>query len=198
MATKRLFIGLTLDEEATRGLTKVIKVLQKKHWPIRFEAQEKWHVTLQFLGSVEAERIATLAALVEVAAVNQEPFTLGFKGLGSFPSLLLPRTLFVSVNGDLHALHRLRKRIVAGLQPHGFIDEVSAFHPHVTLGRVQRYTKRKPRLELGKEIKKQIQMDIPQQWYVRSVSIVESTLTKTGSVYTPIYTFSFQQQPKGL
>lgn len=210
---RRIFVGLGLDEESRRGVAKVMKMLGRKHWPVRWEAEEKWHVTLAFLGDVEesevlrqsgashstrlaqddefgmkilpnsSSELCLVARIVKQVTDNQSPFRLGFKGLGAFPNLLLPYSIWMSVVGDLKSLHALRKELVAELEKAGFELDGKQFVPHVTLGRVKRSAGRKVRLAMGKEIGKLREMKLDFEWQVTEVGVFESKLTPEGSKY---------------
>lgn len=177
-------MGIPLSNEAGRGVGKVMKVLGRKHWKVRWEPEEKWHVTLAFIGDVlESQEIQEVQKIVGRIVKDQRRFELGFKGLGAFPDLLLPKIVWIGLNGDLKSLYKLAREIRDQLENSGiqFVD--NKLMPHVTLGRVKHKAGRKERLEMGKEIKKMIRMDIPQRWVVERVVLFKSVLTPKGSEY---------------
>jgi len=189
-----------------------MKVLKRKHWKVRWEGEEKWHVTVAFVGEVQKDKIlrrsisshtaghaqslqdlrddkvvlkslATLLSVVDEVCGKHKQFELGLKGLGSFPDLLLPKIVWVSLKGDLMSLHRLAREIRLELEKAGIDFQGSKFLPHVTFGRVKPEARRKERLEMGKEIGKMIKMEIPQRWVVDRVVVYESVLKPGGSEY---------------
>jgi 2'-5' RNA ligase len=197
---KRVFVAVPFDEESRRGIEKVQKILLKKHWPVKWEPVEKLHVTLAFLGNVEyseqktvnSEKVthseikSNLDLIVDSArqAVEEmKQFEVGFKGLGSFPTLLLPTVVWVGLKGDLKSLAVLYKKLRTELLSNGFRLDNKPFRPHVTLGRIYPEAKRKVRLEMGKEIEKLRIMDIPQKLVVDRVAVFESTTGRAGSTY---------------
>lgn len=178
----RLFVGLPLDEEAKRGVKKVVKKLKRGHWPVKWEETEKWHVTVAFLGEVKEEESRAVEAVKRgVGGVRQ--FLVGFKGLGSWPDLFLPRGIWMCLKGDLKSMAKIYRQVNNELKAAGFEFEARPFLPHVSIARVERQAKRKQRLELGKVINKQREMEIKHQWLVDRVRIYESQLKPEGSVY---------------
>jgi len=69
--------------------------------------------------TAELNSLLDVSSIVEKVAKEIRPFQLGFKGLGSFPDLLVPRIVWLGVNGDLKSLHRLRKLVVGELEEKG-------------------------------------------------------------------------------
>ena len=180
---RRIFVGLGLDEESRRGVAKVMKMLGRKHWPVRWEAGEKWHVTLAFLGEIDEGKLEKVVEVTRKVSKTHRGFRLAFKGLGAFPNLQLPYSVWMSVVGDLKSLHGLRKELVSGLEMAGFVLDGKQFVPHVTLGRVKREAGRKVRLAMGKEIGKLREMKLDFEWQVTEVGVFESKLRQEGSKY---------------
>lgn len=181
----RLFVGIPLDEEARRGVEKVVKKLKRGHWPVRWEKPEKWHVTVAFLGNdkLALKSLASLSSAVKRGVRGIEPFEIRLKGLGSFPDLVLPRVVWLGLKGDLKSMARIYKGVREELRKLKLEFDEKPFRPHVTLGRVSKEAKRKQRLELGKYLQKHREMKILQQWRVDRVVIYESRLKPSGSEY---------------
>lgn len=69
----------------------------------------------------------------------------------------------------------------------GFDLQMRTFIPHLTIGRVRRDQKLKHWLEIKKELS-----GIVAAMDVSSLTLVQSTLTPTGSLYKKLATFSLQ------
>jgi 2'-5' RNA ligase len=182
----RLFVGIPLDEEARRGVGKVVKKLKRGHWPVRWEKENKWHMTLAFVGEIEAGELGRVVRAVKRGAGGIKRFEVRFKGLGAFPGWLLPRIVWMGLKGDLKRMARVYKGVRGELEREGFEFDKKPFRGHITLGRVKKEAKRKHRLELGKYLKKQAELEIPQRWLVDRVVIYESQLGSAGSEYKVI------------
>ncbi len=181
-----MFVGVPLTQEAKRGIDKVMKQLERKHWPVKWVKRDNWHVTLVFLGEVEEARIEVVVGAVKKACVGVGEMELEFKGLGAFPDLVWPKVVWMGLKGDLKSLASLRKKIKLELEQLGF-DDFQAFRPHVTLGRVEAKASWKLKGEIGKEIAKKINWQIPHRVQVERVVVYESNLVGEEVDYLPLY-----------
>jgi len=94
------------------------------------------HVTLKFLGRVDAARLPEIEAVLADAAALAAPFELAVRGLGAFPSARRARVLWAGASGGAAAA-RLATDVDEVLGGVGFTPEARPFTPHVTLGRVR-------------------------------------------------------------
>ncbi len=167
-------MAIPLPIEARRGLGKLYKDLERKHWQVKWEEPRKLHITLAFLGMIDEERILEVVKIVNQVAQEIQPFYLGFKGVGAFPNLVWPKTVWLSVKGDVQSLAMLAKKI-------GLTDK--PFQPHVTLGRIKKDIRLKYREDMGKQIQKLLKLDIPVKLRVDKVVVYESVVLPKGSKY---------------
>lgn len=126
------------------------------------------HVTLAFLGSVAAGRVADLEAVLRT--VCEPAFEYRFDTIASWPG---PRVLALTSRSVPAAALRLVERLWALLQPLGFEPDTRPHRPHVTLARKI----------AGAPIRQPI---TPLVWPVRGIFLVESRTVAGGSAYTPI------------
>ena len=96
-------------------------------WP---SAPERWHVTLAFLGAVDAPR-ALAAPLAEVCAAAP-PFRLQLAGSGTFGR---SGPVWVGVGGDVDALDGLAGAVARACRRAGVEVERRPYRPHLTVGR---------------------------------------------------------------
>ena len=111
---------------------------------IAWVAIENLHLTLKFLGGVEAARLGDVLAALRQAAAGAVPFELAIRGLGAFPSVTRPRVIWAGVVEGAAAVAELAARVDVALAGLGFPRETRPFAGHVTLGRV-----RAPRRDTG-------------------------------------------------
>ena len=120
----------------------------------RWTPPANYHVTLRFIGNVDAARAETLeAALADVEAPR---FTAEPAGLSVLPSRRRPRVLMLALDPTepLRALHRA---VDGALATAGVERESRAYRPHVTLARlrkadpkaVHRFLRNAPALDPG-------------------------------------------------
>jgi RNA 2',3'-cyclic 3'-phosphodiesterase len=143
-------------------------------------ARDNLHVTLKFLGGVEADRLDALTIALLAVAARRSAFDVTLRGLGAFPSPTRARVLWAGVDTGGAALAALAADVDEALAALGLPRETRAFSAHVTLGRV-----REPRANaalaraltgagpLGHQV-------------VRRVSLMQSHLSPRGARYTEI------------
>lgn len=180
----RVFIGIPVTPELWKELGKILKKLERRHWPVKWQTPEKLHFTLAFLGNIE--RIKKVENIVVKASQNFPPFLVKIKGLGCFPSYDWPRVIWLGLKGDLKTLASLRKKLREGLTKEGFAVDNKPFAPHVTLGRVKKGTKVGQKKEMGRQLKALQKIETQREWLVEELVVFESILHPAGSRYKPI------------
>lgn len=129
----RLFIGIDLSTEIKANLLEFQSELRQLGVSGSWKSQENFHITLEFLGELESSSVPILTEILSKVARNIEPFMLNLEGLGAFPSMSRPHTLWTAVNGNLNGLNHLRDEIHSELAKSGFALEDRKFKPHITL-----------------------------------------------------------------
>jgi 2'-5' RNA ligase len=107
-------------------------------------AEANLHVTLKFLGQIDAARVEPIAEAIGAVAARTAPFELGVRGLGAFPAPGRPRIVWAGLE-PAAPLATLAADLDATLGTLGFARESRAFAAHVTLGRM-RESRRNPAL----------------------------------------------------
>lgn len=129
--TDRLFFALWPGERQREGLARAQREL-----PIdrgRKTHPEDLHITLVFLGELEAERRACVEDLAD--RVRAIPFTLVLDRIGCFPRTQI---LWCGASQRPQPLLDLLGALETGLRDCGFRPESRPFKPHVTLIRKAR------------------------------------------------------------
>lgn len=133
----RLFIAVAVPEGWIAALAQTRALLRRRGLEqLRWVRPEGVHLTLKFLGNVDAARVDDLIAALRLAAAERAPFTLKLGGLGSFGPPSRARVVWAGVGGDLHALIHLWQSVEAHIGALGFPPERQRFNPHLTLARV--------------------------------------------------------------
>jgi 2'-5' RNA ligase len=174
----RLFIALDLPEPVRAALAGAQARLFGH--PVRWADVAGLHLTLQFLGEVEASLVEPLlGALVPFTDARVD---LALAGLGAFPNLRQPRVVWVGVGGDRAGLAELQAAVVAATAPLGFTPEARPFTPHLTLGRVRQGARPKELQALGEAFAR-LAPPTPLAWEAGPPLLFQSTLTPAGAVY---------------
>jgi 2'-5' RNA ligase len=187
----RSFIAIDLAEPVRAAIGTLQRELARANADVRWVRVEGMHVTLKFLGAVEAPRLERVHAAVESALRAQPALHVQARGVGAFPSLRRPRILWVGLHGD--GLVELTARTAEVVTPLGFAPEPRAFTPHVTLARVNSL-RRWPALEA--QLLAHLEDDFGAS-DIDAVTIFRSTLQPTGAVYTPLWTIPLDKHKEG-
>ncbi len=137
MEQLRLFIALNLPEKLKRTLNTFIEELRKLPSDAKWVESENLHLTVQFLGRVDGDRVPAVTGALGRAAQGISPFRLEFSGVGLFPSEQRPRVIWVGVSGETAVLSRLHRRVQQEMGRVGFKPEKRRFSPHLTLARMR-------------------------------------------------------------
>lgn len=184
MTTVRTFIAIELDDELKTNLGLLQDRLRNLMAPrsVRWVQPQGIHLTLKFLGDTPVAKVEDVQAALMRAAAQARPFTISVGGVGCFPNTRRPRVVWVGIQEVTGALVQLRNAIEAQVAPLGFPTEKRAFHPHFTLGRVQRYASPSEVREIGQVVATSAVGTIDEM-AVASVLYIKSDLRPSGAVY---------------
>lgn len=175
----RSFIAIPLPTEARTLLGDLQKTLRSFGADVRWTVATSIHLTMKFLGEIEAASLPQLVHSLRVATAAERRFTLRMHGLGAFPDLRNPRVIWCGLDGDLPQLEMLQKKVETACADAGFPREERPFQAHLTLGRVRRKTNLKPLLDYIK-----IGSGLEHTIDVREFSVYQSTLRPEGALYS--------------
>jgi 2'-5' RNA ligase len=133
---RRLFAGIELDDGLREACVRASEALRRAGFAARFEAPEKLHVTVAFLGGVEAGRVDGVREALSTAARASARFALRFDRLGAFPHERRPRIVYVGARDQGAPFRSLCANVRAGLERLGFAFDADAV-AHVTIARVK-------------------------------------------------------------
>jgi 2'-5' RNA ligase len=124
---QRLFLAIWLPDEASRHLAAAVGPLRAASPPwMRWQPQERWHITVCFLGDLEDDAAGAVRRVAAGAAASAVAEPIRCSGSGRFGPVL-----WVGVQtGDW--LQRLARRLNRELVRH---DHRRRFHGHVTVAR---------------------------------------------------------------
>jgi 2'-5' RNA ligase len=188
MEQVRCFIAIGLTDEIKAGLEQLQAQLKSGgQVSIKWVDPYSIHLTLKFLGGVDADKISPITAAMAEAVQGVAPFRLEVKGLGAFPDLRRVQVVWVGVGGEVDKLAHLQQRLESNLAGLGFAPERRRFSPHLTLARVRDRASLYEREGLGRLIagtKFEADYSLP----VAAVSLMKSQLTREGAIYSRIST----------
>ena len=181
----RSFIAIELDDNIRRALGEVQEKLQAERAAkmVRWTAPESIHITLKFLGEVDAGKMPALQNAIADACKGIAPFTLALRGVGVFPNTRRTNIVWVGAEGQVEIATELAQKIEDACVILGFAREDRPFTPHLTIGRVKRDASPDDRRFIGEMIER-AQIGTLGESHVDHVSLMKSELRPGGSVYT--------------
>lgn len=133
---RKFFAGIELATEARERCAAIAEALRKTGFDARYEAPEKLHVTLAFLGFVEPARFEEIAAQLGEAAARSLPLSISLDRLGAFPHERRPRVVYAGSRQQGAEYRELAERVRKSYVSRGFEFREDAV-AHVTLARVK-------------------------------------------------------------
>lgn len=185
---KRVFIAINLPSKIKRELISYQK--EWNHLPVRWTPFDNLHITLVFIGSVTQNQINRIKKITQKVAESLDPFSVHLHNICLAPPNKPPRMFWVEGkrNKQITELkNKLEKALVkvdnTGLDK----GESRTYHPHITLGRINKDEWRE--LNQQPQINKEISIDVP----VNSIDVMKSELKPTGAEYSVINKFSLKK-----
>jgi 2'-5' RNA ligase len=136
MAKTRTFIAIPALDEVQAAALAAIDRLRSAAEGVKWVEPDNLHWTLQFLGDLTDVEMAETCLRTVRAAAQHEAFTLEAAGVGAFPSIERPRTLWLGAGEGAERVVDLQASIERSLESLGFRGESRAFVPHLTIGRI--------------------------------------------------------------
>lgn len=177
----RLFVAITFPDSLRDRLAAALRPVRDQVSGLRWLSADTYHITLKFLGRVEAEQLSDVQAGLLRAAGQAEPFALETGGLGAFPSLRRANVVWLGAAAG-PPLNALQTAVESALAPLGFPTEARPFHAHVTVARLTPRTK--PLDLTGME--RLVTEDAYQQLRIQSIELMESKVSSKGARYEAI------------
>lgn len=179
----RAFIAIKISAEIQAKLGEVQTKLKQADAQISWVQPEGIHLTLQFLGNIEEDRIPQIVEQMQASVQKVSPFQLQIGYAGAFPNLMYPRVIWVGVTDDeANSLKTLQEDLNARLVKMGFEQEEGRFKPHLTLGRVKSQKNKSKLLRAVEGIANIWLGDIA----VDAIYLIKSDLKPTGAEYTDL------------
>jgi 2'-5' RNA ligase len=184
----RLFVALEIPAAVRDNLAVQINELRDLPAPLvdkrlRWVRSENLHVTLKFIGEVEAAKLDGIRSALTAIGLDA-PVGVRFRGLGFFPDEKHPRVLWVGLHasGNLPVLAR---DIDGALEGQGIARDLRAFTPHLTLARSE------PR-GFDENLRTAIQKNSEREFgafEAREFHLIQSKLKPSGAEYSSLAAF---------
>ena len=180
----RLFVAVDVGDAVRREVTRVVATLASQLEATKKPPKVTWvkpaalHVTIRFIGEVDRPEVERVQALL-AAPIEIEPFSLEWRGVGTFPNKKHPRALWLGVIDGAAPLAAVEAEVSRRLADTSIEMSDKAFLPHLTIGRVKMAGEGIdwPKLLQGAEVKRVRSI-------VDRVTLYRSQLSQFGPNYT--------------
>jgi 2'-5' RNA ligase len=133
----RLFFAVRVSDEIKADVAAAIRAFPLRDPPWRWISTHNMHVTLKFLGEVDAGIVADLKAIAADAAARARPFRVVYGPFGGFPNLSRPRVIFFEAKEGTKELAEIARLLETSVEPLGIPRENRPFTAHLTLARIK-------------------------------------------------------------
>ncbi|MBL7071001.1 MAG: RNA 2',3'-cyclic phosphodiesterase [Candidatus Omnitrophica bacterium] len=178
----RCFIAIELSKEIKQALEEIESKLQETIRGVKWVNPDNIHLTLKFLGNIEASAVEDIKKILDGAASGAGPFKIKLSNAGAFPDPARPRVIWIGIDEGTKESTDLADLIEQKAEPLGIEKEGRPFHPHLTLARVKFLKDRDSVKNAFTSLKvPHAEMTAPK------ITLFQSNLTPQGAVYTPIH-----------
>lgn len=138
MQKTRTFIAVEAAPVVCDHAAEAVARLRQAGGDVKWVDRQAMHWTLQFLGDITDAEVAEVCFRVQSAVARFRPFPLRCEGLGAFPSIERPKTLWLGASTGGPELTALQQEVESSLEDLGFRADRRRYRPHLTLGRLGR------------------------------------------------------------
>jgi RNA 2',3'-cyclic 3'-phosphodiesterase len=172
LPSKRLFVGIGLPDSC-----KQVLVTLDPHLPgLRWVGEEQLHLTLSFLGDVDAPAEDQLRGALQQVRVAR--FFLPICGVGVFQARGRPSVVWAGVGKGHPHLFLLHRRIQDAVLQAGLEPDLKPFHPHITIGRAKGISQQTIQPFLRRNVESDLGM-----FEVTGFELYSSVLTPKGPIH---------------
>jgi len=178
----RTFIAVDIDAATRKAAQGLIDQLRQAGADVKWVEPENLHLTVKFLGDVDADKLAQVCGAVEKAVAELAPFALELRGAGAFPNVRRPQTIWLGAEEGDDRMAELAERIETVLEPFRFRRETRRYRTHLTLGRLRREGAGVGVGDLGRLVEQLAGYEAGRM-PVEELVVYSSELTRAGPVY---------------
>jgi 2'-5' RNA ligase len=186
----RLFVALEIPSAVRDNFAALMDELRKTDAPSsqrgpRWVRPENLHVTLKFIGHVDATKLEPICAALGLVR-SDSPVDIDFRGLSFFPGEKRPRVLWVGAKSSSN-LAALAADIDKRLELLGIPRETREFTAHLTLARFDPPG-------ISETLRSAVQKGIDREFGKLRTSefhLIESKTKPSGAEYTTLKSFRF-------
>ena len=180
--TSRLFLALEIAPAVIKSIIDIRDSVYGAAAGVRWEPEDKLHITLKFLGDTDNSIIATLTESIAPVIESRSRIELEFLKFGLFYRDKKPSILWLGTKINV-ALQELFVELDDAVSAFGFKKEEREFKPHLTLLRI----KGREDFEKIKELTELPPVEL--KFLAEKIILFRSRLLPSGSIYEEVKSF---------
>lgn len=194
MERHRLFFAINICNKGRDSLSFTQKELEKlvPGKSLRFVKPQNLHLTLHFLGNINANKIENLHNILIESCSNIKTFNFSLNEIGCFPNLKHPRVIWIGLNDTSHTLTKVHSSLSNYLIENEYKVEKRPFIAHLTIAYVNKHCEKQNLKIIGESLRK-VKPEKSIVCPVNSISLMKSTLTQEGPIYTIVHETKLNQ-----
>jgi len=177
----RTFIAITLPEEIKEKLKILQDKLKEAKADVSWVKPENIHITLKFLGEIDAQALEKISCVIKEVAKDKICFRARLSGLGAFPNTASPRVIWAGISEE-DKFKEIAAVLEEKLSQIGIPKENRNFSCHATIGRVRSNSQL---YQLGKALTgfKECFEKETLEFEVGKITLFKSSLESSGPIY---------------
>jgi 2'-5' RNA ligase len=183
----RTFLALDLGQELRTFLAEAIQAGARLLPIARWVDPASLHLTLAFLGELDAQELHRACAAAAASASQVRPFSYHLTRPGIFGSPRAPRVIWMGVEESSGRLRDLQRSLLHELEYRGFPPEERPFSPHLTLARLKSPLRSEEQEALQRFLRQWAAPARLSGQRVDELYVMKSELTRSGPRYTPLH-----------
>jgi 2'-5' RNA ligase len=184
---RRAFVAVVPPREVLDAVEQVVAPVRPAAPPrVNWMRRAQWHLTLQFLGRVDADDLDDLVDSLRAVLQREWPVTLALGGAGAFPSPTRASVVWIGLDEGERELAEVAVAVARATEPFGFETDHRDFTPHLSVARSARSR------PLGNLVASLGDGPVGPRWDATEVLLMESDTRPSGAVYREVERFSLE------
>lgn len=186
----RTFIALEMNEHMQRHLKGFIQQMAPVLPGLRWVDPLSIHLTLAFLGELDAEQLTLAYEAAQLTALRTHSFSYSLTKPGIFGTPRQPRVLWMGIEESSGSLKYLYSLLQRELVQRGFTGESRPFSPHLTLARAKAPLNPTEQAALQKILVPHYKAASTDAYAATYIHVMKSELSRTGATYTRLQEYT--------
>lgn len=178
----RTFIAIALPKEIKDYLSNLQTQLKASGADVKWVAAQNIHLTLKFLGEIEAKKLEEISFILKDVSRGKNPFSVSLSCLGAFPKIHFPRIIWIGLDKGDKEIKEIAQELEQKIEKTGVPAESKPFSSHITIGRTKSMLNR-DKLIVNFKIQEDFLKQYHPEFNVTKITLFKSTLTPKGPIY---------------